>query len=557
MLKISILFFKYLFRSLGIFLELSFGGILSLFFYMLISSTITPPNHPELSKPNRKEIAKNHYTIGQNYLRKNKEGVWEMYLEGDAYERGLHYGILAKELVQYQEVVFVKQIDELIPSAFWQRFLQMMLGFFNKDLPAHIALENQQEIYGISQSFSDDYNYIGTKYQRILNYHAAHDIGHALNDYSMVGCTSFSVKDDASEDGKLLIGRNFDFYVGDAFAKEKLLLFIKPTKGIPFATYSWAGFTGVASGMNTEGLSVTINASKSDLPKGTKTPIALLAREILQFASTTQEAIAIAKKRKVFVSETIMVTSSKEHKTILIEKSPQTMGVFDPSTNQVICSNHFQSNAFQNDPVNQDNIQNSDSKNRFTRVQELLNRKKKLNPIDVAFILRNQYGKKNDTLGMGNPAALNQLIAHHSVIMQPESCVFWISTPPFQLGAFKGYQLREFFKNPKNYNAQIRIEEDPFVKTEAFQQFLAFKKTKQRIFKFVTFGKPLALTPNEIEVFISQNGSYYHTYELLGDYFLKKQQKQMAGFYYQKALTKVLPSKQVKKEIELKLNRTY
>ena len=63
-----------------------------------------------------------------------------------------------------------------------------------------------------------------------MAYHAAHDLGHALNDYSLVGCTSFAAWGKNTQDGDIIHARNFDFYVGDEFAKEKeSLLFVEFT----------------------------------------------------------------------------------------------------------------------------------------------------------------------------------------------------------------------------------------------------------------------------------------------------------------------------------------
>ena len=89
-------------------------------------------------------------------------------------------------------------------------------------------------------SASDKYDYIGNNYQRILNYHAAHDIGHALQNLALVGCTSFGTWGSRSADGTMIIGRNFDFYVGDHFAENKIVSFENPADGFKFMYVTWA-----------------------------------------------------------------------------------------------------------------------------------------------------------------------------------------------------------------------------------------------------------------------------------------------------------------------------
>lgn len=541
--------FTIVFRLIWIPTELLFALLFILFTYVLYNAQIEEPTHPNIQLAECKEIGKDHYVLGASFLKKNKYGIWEMYLEGKPYERGVVYGKLAKKLVQYQEDVFVGEINKFLPNKIWRHVIKLMVGFFNSDLPANIPLENQQEILGISESFSDKYNYIASKYTRILNYHAAHDIGHALNDYSVVGCTSFAVKGNKSENKELLLGRNFDFYVGDEFAKNKLLLFLKPSEGYSFVSYSWAGFTGVASGMNEKGLTVTINASKSDLPSSSKMPISLLAREILQYAKNIKEAIAIAKKRHTFVSETLMIGSAIDKKAVLIEKSPTKLGVYENPSDVLVCSNHYQSNTFAHSKVNVENIANSDSKYRFNRMLELLQSKKTIDPTNAVNILRDQHGFNNDTLGMGNPRAINQLLAHHSVVMQPQSSLFYISTNNFQLGEFLGYNLKQIISSKKIAYTDSVIT-DTFLSSQAYKKFKDFNKTKKEISAYLMFDKPLRLSPEEIHTFISNNSESYITYEQLGKYFIKKKKYQDAEKYLSIGLTKTLASENVRKELK-------
>ncbi len=256
------------------------------------------------------------------------------------------FGRLTKELLYYQETSFVEQIRELVPSDAYLKVLKYFIAFFNRNLDTSIPEEYRHEIYGTSFSCSPEYDFIGSGYQRQLNYHAAHDIGHALQGLNMVGCTSFSVWKSSSADSSLLVARNFDFYMGKKFSENKIVCFVNPSSGHKFMMITWADLIGVVSGMNDQGLTVTLNAAKSSIPHQAATPVTILAREILQYASSIDEAYEIARKRKLFVSESIMIGSARDGKTAIIEKSPDRIDIVYPDSTRIICSNHYQGKVF-------------------------------------------------------------------------------------------------------------------------------------------------------------------------------------------------------------------
>ena len=296
-----------------------------------------------------------------------------MYLQGNPFELGVVNGKLSHDLIEEQEEAFVAQIRKLVPSPSYLKFLKYFTYWFNRDLDRNIPEEYLQEIYGISLSASDKFNYIGTPYHRMMNYHSAHDIGHALQDLALVGCTSFGVWDGRSADSSLIIGRNFDFYMGEEFAKNKIVCFVKPDSGQPFMMVTWAGMIGTVSGMNMSGLTVTINAAKSDVPWSAKTPISLLAREILQYARTIKEAYAIALKARnlrvgIDPHRFGLRPPGSHHRKVPFTEST----LLSPADDQIICSNHYQGAAFATDPLNRKNMEESASLYRYRRMQQLL-----------------------------------------------------------------------------------------------------------------------------------------------------------------------------------------
>jgi isopenicillin-N N-acyltransferase like protein len=531
--------------------------VIAVIIYMVLVAKVANPkvkNKTSLQLQ-RTEVSKDFYTLNNNWFRKSKSGLFELYVAGEPFEMGVINGKLTKELVVRQEDHFSEQINKMVPSSFTRNNLKYLIGWFNRNLDNIIKEEYRDEIFGVSESASEKYQYLGTNYQRILNYHAAHDIGHALQNLALVGCTSFGTWDNKSEDSTMIIGRNFDFYVGDKFAEEKIVAFFNPTRGHKFMTVTWGGFIGAVSGMNEEGLSVTINAAKSDYPLASATPVSIVTREILQYAKNIEEAVAIAKKRNMFVSESFLVASAADNKAVIIEKTPIAIDVYDPRKDFIVCTNHFQSGGLANLQKNVEQIKESASPYRYERLMELLEANGKNTVEKTVQILRDRRGVHNANIGEGNEKAINQLIAHHSVVFEPQKRIVWVSTAPWQLGKYIAYDLKKIFalqglkQDIEIADSNLTIAPDPFLLTQGYKNFEAFRKFKQRIADGGTV---------DADSLVASNPQFYNAYVLAGDYLYKKKEYEKATSFYKQALTKVIATKKEENHIKeqiIKLNK--
>lgn len=514
-----------------------------------------------LEIPEITRINDSTFSYKQNYLTKNKQQLWELYIQGNPLQLGYNNGALTQSLMQKQESIFFSKVEGFVPSKFRQRLLRGFLKWYNRKMYLNVREDYQAELYGLSQYSSDQYDFIAPKYLRSLYLHGAHDIGHAMQDLAMVGCTSLAVWNENTEDGDLLIGRNFDFYVGDDFAKNKLVEFIQPQEGIPYMSVSWPGMIGVVSGMNKEGITVTINAGKSKIPLTAKTPISLVTREILQYAKNIEEAIAIAKKRKVFVSESILVGSAADKNAVIIEVSPKNFGVYSvQNTSRVLCTNHFQSEAYKDDKRNQKHMEESHSEYRYERLQELLQEEKKITPEKMASILRNRSGLKDESIGYGNEKALNQLLAHHAVIFSPQKKLVWVSSNPYQLGEFVCYDLNRIFSDkglqPNDFSkSDLNIPRDPFADSEEFQHYELSKMYGKEINEAAD-DKNTLLTEDVIPSYQAMNPDFWLVYYQSGKYYFSKKEYSNAKTAFEKALAKEITTVPDRRNVEKYLKKT-
>lgn len=521
----------------------------------------------DLQEPVLPETGTAHYAVidtvgcrsyGSNCLRQNSAGLWELFVNGDACHRGKATGILLDSLLYYQESVFVNQIRHIVPSESYLRFLRALIILFNRDLGNNVTQEYRTEIAALALSCSHEFDFIGNGYERQLNYHAAHDIGHLMQDYMLVGCSSFAAWGNACADSSMLVGRNFDFYMGDDFARNKLITCCRPDSGYNFVSIGWAGMIGVLSGMNQEGLTVTINAAKGSLPSATATPISILAREILQYAATIDEAYAIAAKRKTFVSESILIASARDGKAAIIEKSPDRMALFSSADNFIVCTNHYQSDVFANDAGNLENITTSDSPYRHARIKFLIDSLAPLTPQRAAGILRDYKGKDGSFIGLCNELAINQSIAHHSVVFAPHKRTMWISTEPWQAGEYIAYDLNALFSvdapicHDINDSTQT-IAADSLFLLAYYDDIIAYRRLTS-LLRNAAYNY-LSLPADTLKAYRRCNGRFYYTHETLGDYYLSQGNARQAIAEWEAALKLEIPKQGERQRIEKKIKQ--
>ena len=158
--------------------------------------------------------------------------------------------------------------------------------------------------------------------------------------------------------------------------------------------------------------------------------------------------------------------------------------------------------------------------------------------------MRNRLGSGNIELGMGNPMAVNQLIAHHSVIFKPSSQLVWVSTSPYQLGKFVAYDLNKVFSltrdqiilNNEIYTDELTIPADTFLYSENYKNYTIYLRMTEELKLYTKRMNPLPASFEQS--YILTNPGLYLTYSYLGDYYSNLKDYNRAYSYYQIALSK-------------------
>lgn len=412
--------------------------------------------------------------VGDSWLTRER-GIWELHLAGEPYAMGWAQGRLGNRLFLKTEDWMFGQMAEYVPSkvALWliRAGVRLRYRHVGDLLPTDAA----EEIAGLARGVDDLHADFLPIYHRLVFYHALHDITQGLEHSPLLGCSAFAAGGPASVNGHLFIGRNFDFDEGpEIFDQQKAVLFYKPKGKIPFASVAWLGMTGVITGINAEGIYVSINAARSDDKGGEGVPVEILVRQILEQAHSLDDVVAMVKKTPVMVPDFYLVADGKTGESAVIERTPRRIEVrrATRADGTIVLTNHALSPVFAADAENDRLKRYLTSGARYRRLDELVKHwRGQIDAKKVVEILRDKKGPGGVELGLGNRNALDAMIATHSVVIDATALTMWVSAGPHLLGRYIGYDLHKELLGEERANPPD-LPPDPIADTDEYRDYV-------------------------------------------------------------------------------------
>ena len=374
--------------------------------------------------------------------REQVEGITHVHLEGDPLTLGFCQGVLVGDNIASIETEMMRVFIERVPYFIIRHLLLGVVNWNNRNLESYFTPAERLEIAGITEGhrlYHDPFAAVSPAYSRALQYHALHDVSQYLIDNPLVhppqvGCTAVAVDGMRSRDGHLLVGRLFDFEGGRCFDADKVVYTVRPQGGIPFVSVSWGGMAGAVTGLNDAGLWVSVNAGASDGMAFVGRPMIMVVRDVLEHCRTIDQALAVIAGAQVFVSDSVLLASASEGRTVVAEKGPHGMGVREMEDHHLAVTNHFLSSAWLADHANAERIARGTTAKRWTRAEQLLLATQQHDPASILRLLRDRRGVDGVDLGFGNRSTINAWIGAHLVVCDVTAKRLWVCAPFHGLG---------------------------------------------------------------------------------------------------------------------------
>jgi hypothetical protein len=367
------------------------------------------------------------------------EGLHVLRLAGDDYTMGYQHGALLRDAVRRGPVpYFERYVERMIGAGIGPaagRGAAALLGHtVGRRIAARFpdrvrrALDGLADGAGLSRgalqravTMPETYLWVLYQMLRVRGLPLAPRHGVPL-----MGCTSAAAWGEATRDGRLLHGRNFDYQGVGAWDTEQAVVFHRPDGCQPYVSVSAAGILlGGVTAMNASGLTLVVHQHMaSDAFRLGGLPIGVAGDEVMRHARTLDDARRLLDDHRPSGCWTYVVTSGHERDALCYEVTPHGRAWTRASGDTFAYSNLFLDATLAATERHLYPAHWRNNAHRWRRTGGLLaERRGAIDADAIAGILGDR--------GSGPcqfEDAISMIMTVASVVFRPEDGVFWVGT---------------------------------------------------------------------------------------------------------------------------------
>lgn len=375
-----------------------------------------------------------------------RKGIYIAQIRGSYAEMGRQHGELARAVCgdvvpQYVNQLVRKLVAHTIPSAAGP-IAALIKGWFHwrnrgeldGDMRAHLAA--LATAYGQDPALAERLFFVPD----IFHYLAGRSFAMLAPPPS---CSGFFACGDATKDGKLIIGRNFDFFGRGVWNTNNAVIVMHPSGGQSFC---WLGALGVPAsgqGFNESGLFVGLHTNFPGEVRTKGAPIFKIVHDVLAECTTLDEAVARITAKPRICGLSLFVTDTRARTAVVVGFSARHSEVVRPEKGVLVRTNHYATPDMQRLEVGP-HPWRANSYGRFQRVTELLDGKRgTLTEHDVPSMLSDCTDPfEQRKLLVGNTVAAPHNV--QSMVMSPDDDALWLAhgeLPVCHSDRFRGFRV--------------------------------------------------------------------------------------------------------------------
>jgi Acyl-coenzyme A:6-aminopenicillanic acid acyl-transferase len=238
-------------------------------------------------------------------------------------------------------------------------------------------------------------------------------------------CSGFALLGKATKDGRIFHGRILDYLRGVGLEENAVVMVFKPDIGNAWVNVSYAGFIGSVTAMNEKQIAIGEMGGRGE-GKWDGKPMAQLVREVMEKASTLEEAIEIMRTSPRTCEYYYVLSDARSKRACGLKTTPDIFEIVWPGDRH---------------PQLTDPVEDAVLMSAGDRYTELVRRVKK------------GYGEFDADSArdlMTRPVCMTSNI--HSVLFAPDTLEFWVANADSRLVAsetrYTHYNLRELLGSP-------------------------------------------------------------------------------------------------------------